>query len=382
MDQEDDSTAVALEIARGTVLGDRLREQWIPVLPLGLLERQHSRRVKVLGEDLVCYRDLAGTIGLIGDRCPHRYVSLEWGVAAEDGLRCPYHGWCFDETGQCIDIPIGGVDMFKDIALVGYPVMEIGGLLFAYLGEVRAPESRELSELLAASDGAEITYSVVDMPFESTFFTITDLSIPASTLSILENDAIGGEPIHVGRPRWQTSATIENCGPELRGQRQYQHGSLQDLAVSTVVVFKAPFYSVIQTGRRRIVRMRVPFDDARTVVMNHVGTVGDRIEQRTPRAFDVGALNRYGVPAGAASAVDNDEIEDDGGGGTYASAQVSTLREYMSGSGAVSRNPYQLGNLRFNNSSQDEQEHVREILEYTGFPSLYIPGKRSGSGQK
>ena len=128
-------------------MGEALRRHWLPVLASDVLSRQNARRVRLLGEDLVCYRDRSGVYGLIGDRCPHRGVSLEWGVAAEVGLRCPYHGWCFDASGHCVDIPLEGLITRDYVTIRAHPVEERGGMLFAYLGEGSPPELPHLPEL-------------------------------------------------------------------------------------------------------------------------------------------------------------------------------------------------------------------------------------------
>ena len=108
------------------------------------LARRPTKEVTILGEELVLYKDRSGTLGLIGRRCPHRRVSLVYGVPEDDGLRCQYHGWKFDQTGQCTEEPfedtVNPQARFRDrISLPGYPVQELGGLVFAYLGPQPAP---------------------------------------------------------------------------------------------------------------------------------------------------------------------------------------------------------------------------------------------------
>src|SRR5579875_3323688 len=89
-------------VGPGTPGGELLRRYWQPFLPAKRLDDQPVQRVRLLGEDLVCYRDRRGRVGLIGDRCAHRRVGMHFGIPDEAGLRCPYHGWCYDETGQCV----------------------------------------------------------------------------------------------------------------------------------------------------------------------------------------------------------------------------------------------------------------------------------------
>jgi 5,5'-dehydrodivanillate O-demethylase len=118
-----------------------MRRYWQPFLPTAKLDDNPVQKVRLLGEDLVCYKDRSGTYGLIGPNCAHRLVGMEYGIPQEQGIRCPYHGWCYDETGACTDTPLEPANSrLKDnVHLKGYPVEEMGGLLFAYMGPAPAP---------------------------------------------------------------------------------------------------------------------------------------------------------------------------------------------------------------------------------------------------
>lgn len=128
-------------VGPGTPGGELMRRYWIPFMPAGMLNEDPVQKVRLLGEDLTCYKDRSGDIGLIGDRCMHRAVDLRWGIPDEHGLRCPYHGWLYDAAGVCVDAPLEARrDMFADrLKLDAYPVQEMGGLLFAYMGPAPAP---------------------------------------------------------------------------------------------------------------------------------------------------------------------------------------------------------------------------------------------------
>jgi phenylpropionate dioxygenase-like ring-hydroxylating dioxygenase large terminal subunit len=93
-------------------------------------------RVRLLGEDLVAFRDSAGAVGLLAANCPHRGASLFFGRNEEGGLRCVYHGWKFDTAGACLDMPNEPAesDFKHKVKAVAYPVQERGGVLWAYLG--------------------------------------------------------------------------------------------------------------------------------------------------------------------------------------------------------------------------------------------------------
>ena len=122
-------------VGRGTPAGEWFRRYWLVVGTTKEL-RDIPVGVKVLGEDLVLFRDLKGDIGLIGLHCPHRGSSLEYGDIEERGIRCPYHGWLFDVTGNCLQQPgePKGSEYHRKVKHLSYPVRELGGLIFAYLG--------------------------------------------------------------------------------------------------------------------------------------------------------------------------------------------------------------------------------------------------------
>jgi|SRR5579862_2822082 len=122
-------------------MGKLLRFYWHPIAATSELLRKPVKPVRILGEDLVLFRDRQGRLGLIGDRCAHRMANLEFGYPVDEGLRCPYHGWTYDACGQCVAQPAEPEgSAFKDrIKLQAYPVQELAGLAFAYLGEQPAP---------------------------------------------------------------------------------------------------------------------------------------------------------------------------------------------------------------------------------------------------
>lgn len=122
-------------VGRGTPMGELLRRYWHPV---GLVADATDipRKVRILGEDLVLFRDKHARVGLLHARCCHRGTTLYYGKVEEDGIRCCYHGWKFDTEGHCLEQPCepeGG--LFKDkVRQPWYPVEERYGLIFAYLG--------------------------------------------------------------------------------------------------------------------------------------------------------------------------------------------------------------------------------------------------------
>ena len=122
----------------GTPMGQMFRAYWIPALLASELAEPDCPpvRVQLLSERLVAFRDTQGRLGLIEEFCAHRRVSLWFGRNEENGLRCPYHGWKFDVTGQCVEIPSepAGSTHCQRIRLTNYPLVERGGILWTYMG--------------------------------------------------------------------------------------------------------------------------------------------------------------------------------------------------------------------------------------------------------
>jgi len=134
-------------VGTGTPMGALLRRHWLPfMLGQELAIDAPPTRVRLLGECLVAFRDSAGRAGLLGEHCPHRRASLYYGRNEAGGLRCVYHGWKFDVTGRCLEMPSEPLtsNFRHKVGAQAYAVIERAGLLWAYLGP---PEKRaELPE--------------------------------------------------------------------------------------------------------------------------------------------------------------------------------------------------------------------------------------------
>ncbi len=125
-------------IGGGTPMGDTMRRYWMPALLAWELPEPDCPpvRVKLLGEDLVAFRDTEGRVGLLDELCSHRRASLFFGRNAECGLRCVYHGWKYDVSGRCVDMMNEPEDLtFKHkIRQPSYPTVELGSVIWAYMG--------------------------------------------------------------------------------------------------------------------------------------------------------------------------------------------------------------------------------------------------------
>jgi 5,5'-dehydrodivanillate O-demethylase len=140
----EDENELLTRVGKGTPTGDLLRRYWHPIGAASEFDERTTKAVRLLGEDLVLYKDRSGTYGLLELHCPHRRADLSYGFVEECGLRCSYHGWAFDEAGNCTSQPFEDQaksnTRFRDSVKIGaYPVEEKAGLLFAYLGPAPAP---------------------------------------------------------------------------------------------------------------------------------------------------------------------------------------------------------------------------------------------------
>ena len=134
---KEDNTLLT-QVGPGTMMGNLLRRYWTPALLSSELSEADGAplRVRLLGEDLVAFRDSDGAVGLFAQACPHRGASLFFGRNEESGLRCVYHGWKFDTTGACVDMPSEPAESnFKNkVRVTAYPTHESGGIVWTYMG--------------------------------------------------------------------------------------------------------------------------------------------------------------------------------------------------------------------------------------------------------
>lgn len=158
-------------VGPGTPCGEYLRRFW---LPIALVSQIHDvpLPISVLGEDLVVFRDLGGRLGILHRHCAHRRASLEYGIIAERGLRCCYHGWLFDVDGTVLETPgePPGSTLKDDICQGAYPAHEYKGVVFGYFGP---------AECTPPFPDYDVFHEGEQIPFS--------LDIPCNWLQIREN---------------------------------------------------------------------------------------------------------------------------------------------------------------------------------------------------
>lgn len=170
------------QVGAGTPMGELLRRYWHPVAGISELEDNPIKPIRIMGEDLVLYKDKSGNFGLIDRHCPHRRADLAYGIVEECGIRCSYHGWKMNHEGRCLEQPYEDVAnpaaRFREkIRVKAYKVKALAGMLFVYMGPDPAPEV-PLWEPLTWTNG---------------FRQIVAAKVPCNWLQCQENSC---DPVH------------------------------------------------------------------------------------------------------------------------------------------------------------------------------------------
>ena len=265
-------------VGPGTPMGNVFRSYWLPVALSAELPEPDSApvRVRILGEDLVAFRDTRGAVGLVDAFCPHRRAPMFFGRNEECGLRCVYHGWKFDRDGTCVDMPSEPPDsLFRTKVRIGaYPVWEGGGLVWAYLGDpARQPDPPDY-ELVRAPE----SHRFVSKTYEhANYLQALEGGLDTSHSSFLHNNHMNDPQRLRSRdtsPRLEvdktaygyTYAGIRRSDETLNYVRAYQYimPSIQARGGTTT-----------ETGKREAIpkidgHMWIPIDDEHTWVYNYM----------------------------------------------------------------------------------------------------------------
>lgn len=183
----------------GTPMGEVFRRYWLPALLAEELPEPDCApvRLKLLSESMLAFRDTEGKLGVIDEFCAHRGVSLWFGRNEEGGIRCPYHGWKYDVTGQCIDVPSEPAESgyCERIKLKSYPLIERGGVIWIYMGppELQPP----LPEWEFATVPASQSYTSKRSQ-ECNWLQALEGGIDSSHVSFLHSGALNTDPLFKG----------------------------------------------------------------------------------------------------------------------------------------------------------------------------------------
>ena len=183
----------------GTPMGELFRHYWIPAILAWELPENDCPpvRVKLLGEPMIAFRDSEGRYGLMEEFCAHRRVSLWFGRNEESGLRCPYHGWKYDVTGQCTEIPSEDEesDFRKSIKLRAYPLIKIGDLLWTHMGDPENRPPEPVWEFATVTPEQTVTTKRLQ---ECNWLQALEGGIDSSHVSFLHSNELERDPLFKG----------------------------------------------------------------------------------------------------------------------------------------------------------------------------------------
>ena len=203
------------ETSRGTLMGTLLRQFWHPVARAESLEKGKARAVRLLAEDLTLYRGESGEFHLIAARCAHRGTLMHTGWVEGDQLRCMYHGWRYDGSGLCTEIPAETQPRSRPVKMAGYPTRQYAGLVFAYLGEALAP-AFDLPRKQALEDAARHRV-VLDQKWDCNWFQQIENSLDPVHLAFAHR---WGKLTNYGEGRKATATPTQSYEETSSGVRQ------------------------------------------------------------------------------------------------------------------------------------------------------------------
>jgi len=310
-----DKNDLVTRIGPGTPCGALLRSYWQPAALLDEFEPRFDPRmadrpvkaVRLLGQDLVLFRDGAGRYGLIDRHCPHRGADLAFGRIEPEGLRCPFHGWKFDTAGSCLETPAepASLQMHTRVRQRSYPLLERAGVLFAWLGpEGSTPPALPRFDAFVAPASHSFAFKGLwNCNWLQAFEVGIDPAHPSFLHRYLEDatqdDAYGRQfraasAGEVGGERWpMTRVMREFCQPEIRYE-SVAEGLLRLTALRpmtealthvrvTHAAFPATF--VIPLSETiTITQMHVPVDDTHTYWYSFFTSFAEPLDKETMRA--------------------------------------------------------------------------------------------------
>jgi phthalate 4,5-dioxygenase oxygenase subunit len=264
----EEQNAFLTETGPGTPMGDLYRRYWIPAMLAEELPGPDCPpvRVSLLSERLIAFRDSTGSLGLMDEFCAHRGVSLWFGRNEESGLRCPYHGWKYNTTGQCIEVPSEPAESgyCGKIKLKSYPCIEAGGVIWAYMGppaEQPAPPAFEWCSVEPNQRFLSKRWQ------ESNYLQALEGGIDSSHVSWLHRGDLDSDPMHrntqgakFARGTKTTFDILESPGGLLIGARRDADPGFHYWRVTQWMM---PWYTLIPPYRGQALNghMWVPLDD-------------------------------------------------------------------------------------------------------------------------
>ncbi len=256
-------------VGPGTLMGDLFRQYWLPAVRSDELATPDSPpvRIRILGENLIAFRATSGAVGLIADACPHRGASLFFARNEEDGLRCVYHGWKFDVSGACVDMPSEPAESnFKTkVHAKAYPCIERNGTVWAYMGPRETlPPLPTIEANLESQTGllTETTFR------ECNWLQAIEGDIDTAHVGFLHNGAIQPEDLRQGSYLYYTVTDRTPSYAVVDTDFGVSYGAYRPAEPGThywrIGHFLFPAYSMVPTGilgTQVLARFWLPVDD-------------------------------------------------------------------------------------------------------------------------
>jgi phenylpropionate dioxygenase-like ring-hydroxylating dioxygenase large terminal subunit len=285
-------------VGPGTPMGNLLREYWFPAMPSYELPSPDCppKKLRLLGEDLVAFRDSAGRVGIVAQACPHRGASLFFGRNEEEGLRCVYHGWKFDVEGICVDMPSEPAESnFKSkVRVRAYPARDVNHMVWTYMGPRETPPPFPRFEVLTLPPEQVNEPSI--MMEEANWFQNLEGDIDSSHIDYLHSrvrlvppgsDELQGF-LRDRAPRLTVMPT--DYGAFYSAKRQWDNEGNYWHRISQFIF---PFHTMIAASNENSVSLRsfVPLDDHYAMLISQnaslVRPISDEQRARTRDAFSL-----------------------------------------------------------------------------------------------
>jgi len=278
-------------VGPGTPAGELLRRYWHPIaLAQDVTDENPTKFVRVLGEDLVIFKDKSGRYGLIADKCAHRNASMVYGRVEERGISCAYHGWLYDCEGNILETPPERNDaIMKNVKTTAYPVQVFLGLIWTYMGPTPVPPMTHYDTLFR-KDGTRTVK--VHPVLDCNWFQAMENSMDPAHLQVLHQEYIGGgrKPVNTTRGYTDDVESFEFYLTEfgLMKKRTYKNGSLDEHPVC--------FPTILRQGPST--QFRTPIDDTHTWHV-HVNFFPTQDHSEPENAFDpeIQIMEPYKQPA-------------------------------------------------------------------------------------
>jgi len=305
-----EDNGILCRVGPGTLMGDLMRQYWLPgLMSVELPEADGAPvRLRLLGENLIAFRTTSGAVGVLADACPHRGASMFFGRNEEEGLRCVYHGWKFDVSGACADMPNEPAESnFKHkIRATSYRAVERNGVLWVYMGPRETPPPLPGLEPNLLPDGE---WQVTSVQRECNYMQALEGDIDTSHLGFLH---LGAIPPEAATPGTFSEYSVRYKDPKYEVvDTGYgtMYGAYRPAEADSyywrVAHFLFPCYTMPPVGvlgLKVVVRAWVPLDDDHTMFIMmgpkmgraNASMAGPRqVDTSVTRSLGAGGMGRF-----------------------------------------------------------------------------------------